>query len=143
MTAQLRALAAAADDEALALDGAIADAEEALADNRRDAALQGFAQALKRAEKLNVPDGLVAAGAPYIDALVAASHLDDARAVAGRLAPFAERDLRAAWAQVRLYRALDRPDAEHAALAAAVRIAGDGALPDASEPVPDAPSAVR
>ena len=85
---------------------------------------------MQRAEKLNVPDALVAAGAPYIDALIAASHLDEARAVAGRLAPFAEHDLRAAWAQAKLYRALNRPDAEKSALAAATRIAGDGALPE-------------
>jgi DNA-binding winged helix-turn-helix (wHTH) protein/tetratricopeptide (TPR) repeat protein len=131
-TTRLHALAATANDEAVAIEVEIADAEQEAAENRRDAALQGFAAALQRAEKLNVPDDLVAAGAPYIEALIAASHLDEARAVAGRLAPFAERDLRAAWAQVRLYRALDRPDAERSAFATAKRIAGDGALPDAT-----------
>jgi len=133
MTGRLHALAATANDEAIAIDAAIADAEEAAARNHRDAALQGFAAAVQRAEKLNVPEELVAAGASYVDALIAASHLDEARAVAGRLAPFAERDLRAAWAQVKLYRALDRPDAERSAHAAAIRIAGDGVLPDAVE----------
>jgi tetratricopeptide (TPR) repeat protein len=139
MTARLHALAATADDEAVAIDGAVADAEEAAAANHRDAALQGFAAALQRAEKLNVPDARVAAGAPYVEALIAASHLDEARAIAGRLAPFADRDLRAAWAQVQLYRALDRADAERSALAAATRMAGDGALPERAEPA----SAVR
>jgi hypothetical protein len=138
-TARLHALAATADDEAVAIDGAVADAEEAAAANHRDAALQGFAAALQRAEKLNVPDARVAAGAPYVEALIAASHVDEARAIAGRLAPFADRDLRAAWAQVQLYRALDRADAERSALAAATRIAGDGALPEPAEPT----SAVR
>ena len=143
LSARLHTLAATANDEAVAIDAAIGDAEQAAAENRRDAALQGFAAALQRAETLNVPDGLVAAGAPYIDALIAASHLDKARAVAGRLAPFADRDLRAAWAQVKLYRALDRPDAEKSALAAAVRIAGDGALPEAAEVPPETASAAR
>jgi len=143
MTTRLHALAASANDEAIAIDSTIADAEQAAAENRRDTALQGFAAALQRAEKLNVPDDLVAAGAPYIDALIAASHLDEARAVAGRLAPFADRDLRAAWAQVKLYRALDRPDAERNALAAMVRLAGDGALPEPGEAPPDTASAAR
>jgi hypothetical protein len=98
---------------------------------------------MQRAEKLNVPDDLVAAGAPYVDALIAASHLEDARAVAGRLAPFAERDLRAAWAQVKLYRALDRPDAERNAVAAAKRIAGDGPLPEPAETTGEPASATR
>jgi hypothetical protein len=143
MTARLHAFAATANDEAIAIDGAMADAEAAAAEDRRDAALQGFATALQRAEKLNVPDALVAAGAPYVEALIAASHLDEARAVAGRLATFAERDLRAAWAEVRLYRALDRADAERSALATATRIAGEAALPAAAEAPSGAKSAAR
>jgi DNA-binding winged helix-turn-helix (wHTH) protein/tetratricopeptide (TPR) repeat protein len=142
-TSRLAAFAATAHDEAVALDAALADAELALAENRRDAALQGFAAALQRAEKLDVPDALVAAGAPYIDALIDASHLDEARAIAGRLAQWADRDLRAAWAQVRLYRALDRPDAERNALASAERLAGDGVLPDAGESRAETAAAAR
>jgi hypothetical protein len=63
--------------------------------------------------------------------------------VAGRLAPFAERDLRAAWAEVRLYRALDRADAERSALATATRIAGEAALPAAAEAPSGAKAAAR
>jgi len=143
LAARLHELAATTDDEAIQIDAAIADAEQALADNRRDAALQGLAAALQHAETLNVPDDLVAAGAPYVDALIAASHLDEARAVAGRLAPFADRDLRAAWAQVKLYRALDRPDAERNALGIATRLAGDGVLPDTADSPPPTASAAR
>jgi len=143
LAARLHELAATTDDEAIQIDAAIADAEQALADNRRDAALQGLAAALQHAETLNVPDDLVAAGAPYVDALIAASHLDEARAVAGRLAPFADRDLRAAWAQVKLYRALDRPDAERNALGIATRLAGDGVLPDTADSPPTTASAAR
>ena len=68
-----------------------------------------------------------------IDALIAASHLDEARSIGGRLAPWADRDLSAAWTQVLLYRALDRADAERSALAAATRLAGDGVLPDVAQ----------
>ncbi len=143
LAARLHEEAATAADEAVAVVAAIGDAEQAAAEGRRDAALQGFAAALQRAEKLNVPDAIVAVGAPYIDALIAASHLDEARAVAGRLAPFADRDLRAAWAQVRLYRALDRPDAEQKALASATRLAGDGALPEAAGTSPQGDSTPR
>jgi DNA-binding winged helix-turn-helix (wHTH) protein/tetratricopeptide (TPR) repeat protein len=143
MGARLRELAKTANDDEIVLEAALADAAEAAAAERRDAALQAYAAAFERAGKLNVPDDVVAAGAPYVEALIDASHLDDARAIAGRLAPWAERDLRAAWAQVRLYRALDRPDAERSALTAATRLAGDGVLPEPAETPPDDAAAAR
>ena len=143
MAARLREFAKTANDDEITLDAALADAAEAAAADRRDAALQGYAAAFERAGKLNVPEDLVAAGAPYVEALIDASHLDDARAIAGRLAPWTDRDLRAAWTQVRLYRALDRPDAERTAFAAATRLAGDGALPEPAEAPPDESSAAR
>jgi DNA-binding winged helix-turn-helix (wHTH) protein/tetratricopeptide (TPR) repeat protein len=133
MGGRLRELAKTANDDEIALDAVLDAVAEAAAAERRDAALQGYAAAFERAGKLNVPEDIVAAGAPYVAALIDASHLDDARAIAGRLAPWAERDLRAAWAQVRLYRALDRPDAERTALAVATRLAGDGVLPESAE----------
>ncbi|MET0231773.1 MAG: winged helix-turn-helix domain-containing protein [Rhodanobacteraceae bacterium] len=143
MAARLRELAKSANDDAIALDAALADAGEAASADRRDAALEAYAAAFERAGKLNVPESLVAAGTLYVDALIDASHLDDARAVAGRLAPWTDRDLRAAWSQVRLYRALDRPDAERTALAAATRLAGEGVLPDRVESPPGDASAAR
>ncbi len=143
MTSRLRELAKTANDEEIALDSALADAAEAASAERRDAALQAYAAAFEGAGKLNVPENLVAAGAPYVEALIDASHLDDARAIAGRLAPWTDRDLRAAWSQVRLYRALDRPDAERTALAAATRLAGDGMLPDRAQSPPGESSAAR
>jgi DNA-binding winged helix-turn-helix (wHTH) protein/tetratricopeptide (TPR) repeat protein len=143
MSDRLRELAKTANDDEIALDAALADAAEAASAERRDAALQGYAAAFERAGKLNVPEAVVASGAPYVEALIDASHLDDARAVAGRLAPWTDRDLRAAWAQVRLYRALDRPDAERTALAAATRLAGDGVLPEHAESPAGASSAAR
>ena len=143
LATRLRELAKTANDDEIALVAALGDAAEAASAERRDAALQGYAAAFERAGKLNVPEDLVAAGAPYVEALIDASHLDDARAIAGRLAPWSERDLRAAWTQVRLYRALDRPDAERSALAAATRLAGDGVLPEHGESPPGESSAAR
>jgi hypothetical protein len=88
---------------------------------------------MQRASRLDVPSALVAVGARYVEALIDASHLDEARSIGGRLATWADRDLSAAWVQVLLYRALDRADAERSALATATRLAGDGVLPDASQ----------
>ncbi|HVT32503.1 MAG TPA: winged helix-turn-helix domain-containing protein [Rhodanobacteraceae bacterium] len=137
--AELRDLAASSGDEAIALAAALADADQDRAENRRDAALRDYAAAMQRAARLDVPAGLVAVGAHYVEALIEASHLDEARSVGGRLAPWADRDLSAAWVQVQLYRALDSADAERNALAAATRLAGDGALPDAPRAPAGAP----
>jgi len=126
---QLNEFAASAGDDEVALYVVLADAEQAWADNRRDAALQGYAAGLKRADGLSVPEDLVAIAAPYIDALIEVGHIDDARSVGGRIAPWADRDVRAAWAQVRLFRALGRADAEEKARTTAVKLAGEGALP--------------
>jgi tetratricopeptide (TPR) repeat protein len=130
-TKRLRAFADEEHDARVTLEASIAEAAQAWATDRRDAALAGYAAALKSAEALNVPDALVAAGAPYIAALIGASHLDDARSVSSRVAPWADRDLRAATAQALLFRALDRADAARNAEAQAKRLAGDGALPKA------------
>lgn len=71
----------------------------------------------------------MAAAAPYIAALIEIGHIEEAQSIGGRVAPWADRDLRAAWSKVLLFRALGRPDAERDALAAARRLAGDGILP--------------
>jgi DNA-binding winged helix-turn-helix (wHTH) protein/tetratricopeptide (TPR) repeat protein len=131
--AGLRDLAASSGDEAIALGAALAEADQAWAERRRDVALRAYAAAMQRAERLDMPSALVAVGARYVEALIDASHLDEARSIGGRLAPWADRDLSAAWVQVLLYRALDRADAERSALAAATRLAGDGVLPDVTQ----------
>ena len=107
----------------------LADAEHAWAQTRRDAALQSFASAMQEADRLAIPEEQVAAAAPYIAALIEIGHIEEAQSISGRVAPWADRDLRAAWSKVLLFRALGRPDAERDALAAARRLAGDGILP--------------
>jgi len=103
--------AAAAGDEWCAMLATLGEAEQALATNHLQPALDLFATALKAAGKINVPEDLVAVAAPYVDALIAASQLDTARTVGGRIAAWAERDPRAAAAQLHLYRALGEDDA--------------------------------
>jgi hypothetical protein len=87
---------------------------------------------LQQAAGLAIPDDLVAAGAAYAGALIDVGHIDEARSVAGRIAPWADRDPRAAWTQVRLFRALGREEAEQQARVVAVRLAGEGRLPEAA-----------
>lgn len=126
---RLRTLAAESDDDWVKLQAAIADAGQAWTEKRRDAALQMFAAALQQAGRLAIPEDLVAAGAPYADALIEIGHIDEARTVAGRIAPWSDRDPRAAWTQVRLFRALGREDAERQARLVAIRLAGEGRVP--------------
>jgi DNA-binding winged helix-turn-helix (wHTH) protein/tetratricopeptide (TPR) repeat protein len=78
---------------------------------RREPALERFAAALQRSTQFNVPEDLVAVAVPDLDALIQASQLDSARMVAGRIAAFADRDVRVATAQARLFRALHQDDA--------------------------------
>lgn len=121
----LRAWADDAGDDWRAMYAALAEAERAWAAGRREPALEQFSVAMRAAERFNVPEDLVAVGAPYVAALIAASQLDSARAVSGRIAPWADRDLRAATAQAHLFRALGQDDAAHKAEEAALRIAGE------------------
>ena len=126
---RLRAWATESGDDWTKLQATLAEARQAWIENRRDAALQGLAAAMQVAGRLAIPDDLVAVGAAYVDVLIGIGHIDDARSVAGRIAPWAERDARAAFTQVRLYRALGSGDAERNARRLAARLAGEGKLP--------------
>ena len=116
-------------DEWRVMYAKLGDAEQAWAARRRESALEQFAAALQSAVQFNVPEDLVAIAAPYLDALIEASQLDSARIVAGRMAPWADRDLRAATAQAHLFRALGQGDAARKAEETAARIAGAQAPP--------------
>jgi DNA-binding winged helix-turn-helix (wHTH) protein/tetratricopeptide (TPR) repeat protein len=126
---RLRAWAAEAGDDWTKLQAALAEARQAWIENRRDAALQSFAATMQEAGRFAIPDDLVAVGAAYADALIDIGHIDEARSIAGRIAPWADRDARAAFTQVRLYRALGSGDAERSARRVAMRLAGEGKLP--------------
>lgn len=90
---------------------ALAQAEQAWAERPDDEALAGFAQAFEQAVALAIPDDLVHVAEPYTIALIERGQLDQASSVVGRIAAWADRDLRAAWAQAELFRAQGRTSA--------------------------------
>ncbi len=87
-------------------------------------ATQAFADALAEADRRGIPDAFVAAGIAYADHLVRHGQSEPAAAVAGRLAPYAGRDYRAAHAVAVLYRALGNSGLARDAEAQARRLAG-------------------
>lgn len=72
-----------------------------------EATLAAYAQALAAADRDGTPDVLVDVSRFYLPQLIARRELDRASAIAGAIAPYAERDFRAARALAQLYRALD------------------------------------
>ncbi|MGN6518083.1 MAG: winged helix-turn-helix domain-containing protein [Dokdonella sp.] len=104
---------------------ALAGAEQAEAEHRPELALQRYADAMARATARAVPEELVRVGLPYVRALIAAERIDDAASVHGRIAAWADRDLRAAWSAALVYHALGEPAAVDAALARARVLAGE------------------
>ena len=138
--ARLREWATEAGDDWTKFEATLAAAEQAFAETRRDEGLRGFADAMQAALRLAVPDDIVAAGAPFAEALIEIGHLDEARSVAGRIGTWADRDPRAAWTRVRLFRALGLADAEKGARAVAMKLVGDGKAPaDIVEGAPTPP----
>ncbi len=111
----------------------LADAEVAWAARRKEPALGQFAAALQRAIEFNVPEDLVVVAVPYLDALIETSQLDAARVVGGRIAPWADRDLRVASAQARLFRALGQDDAARKAEENASRLSAGNQPPSRGE----------
>jgi DNA-binding winged helix-turn-helix (wHTH) protein/tetratricopeptide (TPR) repeat protein len=98
---------------------------EALALKKDPATAERFAAALAEVDRGAYPDALISVCAAW------ARHLDDAgdreaaTMLAGRLAPFVERDFRAAQAAARLYRLLEEHELAAAALVHAARLAGE------------------
>lgn len=107
----------------------LASAEQAVAEERHDAALSDFSRAFEQIQALAIPDDLVEVGEPYTLALLAQGDIDRASAVVGGLAAWAEVDVRAAWAQSQLYRAQGRTSAWHRASERIARLAGERTLP--------------
>jgi DNA-binding winged helix-turn-helix (wHTH) protein/tetratricopeptide (TPR) repeat protein len=106
----------------------LAEADQALVEGNSALALQRYAQTMTRAERLGVPDDIVVVGEPYVEALIATGEIDQASAISGRLAPWADKDMRAAFAQAQIYRALRKADAARAALDKARLLAGERLL---------------
>ena len=98
-----------------AMQASLADALLAVAARRGADALTAFDAAMRGAETFGVPEDLVAVGAPYLEALIAAGQFDTARRISGRIAQWADRDPRAAAAQAHLFRAMGQIDAARVA----------------------------
>jgi len=125
----LRAAQPPAGDEWGAMQVAFGEAWLARAQHRDADALAAFAKAMRGAESFGVPEDLVAVGAPYVAALIAAGQLDAARQVAGRISQWADRDPRAAMAQAQLFRAVGQLDAARLAEERVRRLTGRAAAP--------------
>ncbi|GAA0724221.1 hypothetical protein GCM10009105_36810 [Dokdonella soli] len=132
-TRGLRAWVDSASDDWRGMYATLAEAEQSWAAGRHEVALEQFAVAMRSAEHFNVPEDLVAIATPYLAALVRASQLNAARVVAGRIAPWADRDLRAAGAQIALHRALGNEDAARKAEEGARRISPEQPPPGLDE----------
>lgn len=107
----------------------LAQADQANAEGNRDAALRGYVEAMTRAERLGIPEDLVTVGESYVPALLAAGQVDQGSAVGGRLAQWADKDVRAAWVQAQVFLALGKSDAARTALARARQLGGERVLP--------------
>ncbi|MFC4820132.1 winged helix-turn-helix domain-containing protein [Dokdonella ginsengisoli] len=128
--ARLQAWNAAAPDAGPSVLLALAEAEQAAAAGDLDAALRRYAQAMADAAARAIPEEMVRVGLSYVRQLVAAHRLDEAVSVNGRIAPWADRDMRAAWSEALVYSALGREAAATAALERARRLAGERSVSD-------------
>jgi len=119
----------------VSLFAALARAELARADARREDADAAYSAALAEAERWTVPRDLATVVASYGDALLAERDFDRASAVIGRVARWAEQDFDCARLQAELYAALGQSDAARTAAARVRELAGERpvALPATSD----------
>ncbi|HEY0179096.1 MAG TPA: hypothetical protein VGC30_05630, partial [Dokdonella sp.] len=108
-----------------------------------DAADRHFGAALTLAGRSGRPDEIVAAASAYARYLLAHGRVDAATGVVGRLAPYADRDYRAARAAADLYAALGDEARRRDAEAAAAQLAGERAGARAASREPPMASATR
>jgi DNA-binding winged helix-turn-helix (wHTH) protein/tetratricopeptide (TPR) repeat protein len=125
---RLRAWVDATPNDSRQLYAGLAEADQLRAERKGDAALQPYADAMARAERMGIPENLLVVGEPYVAALIDAGQIEQASAIAGRLARWSTQDMRAAWIQAQVYRALHKDDAARAALERARQLAGERSL---------------
>jgi len=126
---RLRAWVDAAPDDWLRTGALLMEAEQYLDDGRLEPGLRRYAEAMASAERLGVPEWLVAVGYSYAPALIEVRRLDQAGVIGGRIGAWADQDMRAAWVQARLHQALGDVEAGRAAQQRARRLAGERRLP--------------
>jgi DNA-binding winged helix-turn-helix (wHTH) protein/tetratricopeptide (TPR) repeat protein len=100
------------------------------------AAGEDFRAALQLAERGGVPADLALVASSYVPYLLEHGDLDGARAVAGRVAPWAERDFDCALVQLRLFHALGQGEAWATALRQTLDLAGQRLVPDGLRAAP-------
>jgi DNA-binding winged helix-turn-helix (wHTH) protein/tetratricopeptide (TPR) repeat protein len=110
---------------------ALASAEQAAAEHRRDDATRAFTTALGDAERWAVPADLSAVAVSYGNALIAEGDFEHASTVIGRVARWADRDFDCALLQASLYHALGQRATWQTALARARALAGERSIPAA------------
>lgn len=107
----------------------LARAEQEVAEQRLDSAQPLFEQALRLVDTAGaIPDDLVDVIRPYADMLLRSGQLDQARSLSARIAPWADRDLRAASVFVQINSALGQTQALHSAERRAAQLAGERRL---------------
>jgi hypothetical protein len=122
------------------LFAALAAAEQAEVEHRREEAYKNYDTALGDAERWAVPADLAAVAISYAGSLIADSELERASAVTGRVARWAERDFDCALLQARLYHALGQPATWQTALGRARSLAGERPIPAPLTNPPAAPA---
>jgi len=113
------------------LFAALASAEQAAAEHRRDDATRAFTAALGDAERWAVPADLTAVAVSYGNTLIAEGDFERASTVIGRVARWADRDFDCALLQASLYHALGQRATWQTALARARALAGERSIPAA------------
>jgi hypothetical protein len=128
----LRAWADIAPGDRRSLYVELLEADQARLEGNAESALQGYAAAMTRAERLGIPEDIVVVGQSYVEALLAVGRVEQASAIGGRLAPWSNQDMRASWVQAEVYQALRKDDAARTALERARQLAGERVLPAAA-----------
>jgi DNA-binding winged helix-turn-helix (wHTH) protein/tetratricopeptide (TPR) repeat protein len=113
------------------LFAALAAAEQARAEGRRQEEARSYALALADAERWAVPADLAAVAVSYARSLIVESDFERASAVTGRVARWADRDFDCALLQAGLYHALGQRSTWQSALARARALAGERPIPRA------------
>jgi Flp pilus assembly protein TadD len=113
------------------LFAALAAAEQARAEGRRQDESRSYTLALADAERWAVPADLAAVAVSYARSLIAESDFERASAVTGRVARWADRDFDCALLQAGLYHALGQRSTWQNALARARALAGERPIPHA------------
>jgi tetratricopeptide (TPR) repeat protein len=129
-TSRLRQWAARSPSDRWALYLLLLEAGQDHIEGRAAPALAAYADALARAEKSGIPEDILAVAGPYANALVNKGKLDEASAVAGRIAAWSERDMRSALVEARVYDAMHNPDAADRAMRRVRALAGERAFQD-------------